>query len=201
MRWGYIGTIYYANDTINGLTVEMLTIQPRLLGSQLHSSSEQTLQHELGLSTLVWQQVTCQMLVIANKKTECIRREVVNGEGREREREREREGNLELTVRYSANWCTYEFLGWLNEGTHFITKLVLQVDESPWARLNLSRWGRLLKLNRQSTCAVDKLPCFGNSPIIRLVPRPLPDFQCSWEKQEGLVCNGTWSSQPRCQVH
>ena len=30
---------------------------------------------------------------------------------------------------------------------------------------------------------------------ISLVPRPLPAFQCSREKWEGLVCNGTWPSQ------
>ena len=34
-----------------------------------------------------------------------------------------------------------------------------------------------------------------------LVPRPLPAFQHLQEKWEELVCVGTWSSQPRGQVH
>ena len=32
-----------------------------------------------------------------------------------------------------------------------------------------------------------------------LIPRPLPAFQRSWEKWEGLVCDSTWPSQPQGQ--
>ena len=48
----------------------------------------------------------------------------------------------------------YELLGGLDEGTHFITKLVLEVDECPGSRLDLTRRGRLFQLDREQEITV-----------------------------------------------